>query len=262
MKHISTVRRRTAAPRDSKAGKDTPASGMRPRTPRQERGRARYEALLDAAEALLAEAEIAEIGFYEIVKRAGMPAASAYHFFPAKSAIFMALAERYFAHFIARAARGPSRAHPRWQDFLGEEHDAAVAYYNSHKGAMKLILGAQPFLELQLADSAANSAVSAQMLERFRAAYAVPPVEGIDNKFLIAVAIADGIWRASFTRFGRIVPSYADEARRALVAYFRTFLPEHLGLRRDAAAASAPKSVSGTARANRARPRRKGVRNP
>jgi AcrR family transcriptional regulator len=199
-----------------------------PRRPLQERGRVRYEALLDAAEALLSERDLDDIGYYEIVKRAGMPAASAYHFFPTKSAIFMALAERYFEHFVLDATRIPRKAWPHWQDLLTTMHRRAAAYYNGHKAAMKLILGAQPFLELQQADSSTNHKISAQILETLRAIYELPFIKDAERRFLVAIAISDGIWRSSFSEFGRITPEYQAEGVRAVVAYMRTFLPEHL----------------------------------
>lgn len=222
-------------PATARTAKTKPVSRTAPRTPRQERGRARYEAMLDAAEALLATAEVEEIGYYEIVKRARMKAASAYHFFPTKSAIFIALAQRYLAHFVQWSQESPSRSHVRWQDLIANAHQDAVAYYNGHRAAMKLILGAQPFLEVLRDDSTANKTISLQLLERLRTAYELPNIKDAERKFLIAVAISDGIWRASFSAFGRIVPDYAEEAVRATLAYLRTFLPEHLELRANGA---------------------------
>ena len=187
------IRPRTLKKKERKAaGPERLQRRSVPRIPRQERGRARYEAMLDAAELFLEGREIEEIGFCEIVKQAGMPAASAYHFSPNKSAIFMALAERYFKHFVERASKHPIRPHSRWQDLVADTHKSSIAYYNTHKAAMKLILGAQPFLELQLADSNANRAISAQTVESFRSMYEMPQIRDMDRKFLIAVAISDG----------------------------------------------------------------------
>ena len=232
---------RNAPPRiRAKAEKSERANRSRPRKPLQERGRARYEAMLDAAEALLAQQEIEDIGYYEIVKRARMPAASAYHFFPTKSAIFMALAERHFAHFIGEASRGPLRPHENWQGAVAEAHATAVTYYNSHPGAMKLILGAQPFLEVQIADFGANRTISALMLESFTAAYELPLIRDLERKFLVAVAISDGVWRASYSAFGKITKEYAEDALRAVLAYLRSFLPEQMELRPPSTAATAP----------------------
>ena len=188
--------------------------------------------MLDAAEALLSEHQVDEIGYYEIVKRAAMPAASAYHFFPTKSAIFMALAERYFEHFISEATKVPRQRWPHWQELIATMHRNAADYYNGHKAAMKLILGAQPFLEVQQADSSTNRKISAQIHEELRTKYELPFIKDAERRFLVAIAISDGIWRSSFSESGRITPEYEAEGVRAVVAYMRTFLPEHLEPRR------------------------------
>src|SRR5580658_9370071 len=105
--------------RAARQGQGRQSMGRRstPRRPLQERGRARYEAILDVLESLLAETDWDQIGYYQIVERAGMPAASIYHFFPSKSALVMALAERYFEHFrTASQASLVDARFPRWQD--------------------------------------------------------------------------------------------------------------------------------------------------
>src|SRR5579859_6857501 len=92
---------------DSPTGGRTPRESRPrrtlPRKPVQARGRARYEAILDVLESLLAESDWDQIGYYQIVERAGMPAASVYHFFPSRNALAGALADRYFEHFRREA---------------------------------------------------------------------------------------------------------------------------------------------------------------
>jgi AcrR family transcriptional regulator len=200
-----------------------------PRRPSQARGRARVEALLDAAEALTAEKEIDDIGYYDIVARAEMPAASVYHFFRTKAAIFMALAQRYFDQLHTNATqRHHGLAPARWQDLLVSHHAAAVDYYNKHPAAMKLILGAQPFLDIHAADVETTKKISTIYCSEFELRFDMPNVRDIERKFLIALGISDSIWRTSFSESGYITPAYAEEATTAVIAYFRTFLPENL----------------------------------
>jgi AcrR family transcriptional regulator len=201
----------------------------KPRKPLQERGRARYEAILDVLESLLAETDWDQIGYYQIVERANMPAASIYHFFPTKSALFMALAERHLEHFRAESqAFSETCSFPRWQDFIASRQAGAVKYYNTHRAAMKLILGAQPFMEIRQSDSSTNRIISNQMLESFRRMYELPYLQDPHRKFLVAMAIADAVWRTSFDEHGHITPVYEEEATRAVIAFCRTFLPEDL----------------------------------
>jgi AcrR family transcriptional regulator len=200
-----------------------------PRKPLQERGRARYEAILDVLESLLAETDWDQIGYYQIVERAGMPAATVYHFFPSRDALVAALADRYFEHFRREARRFTVDCDfPRWQDFVAAGHRETVEYYNSHPAAMKLILGSQPFMEIRRSDSTTNRIVTDQTVEAFRRMYELPYIQDPHQKFLIVLAIGDAVWRTSLDEHGYITPAYEEEATRAVIAYFRTFLPENL----------------------------------
>jgi AcrR family transcriptional regulator len=210
-----------------------------PRKPLQARGRARYEAVLDLLESLLAESDWDEIGYYEIVERAGMPAASIYHFFPSKSALAMALADRYFEHFRAEAEAFAADANfVRWQDFYAAGIKTSVEYYNSHPAAMKLILGSQPFLEIHRGDSSTNRIVSDRTIEALSRMYELPYIQDPHRKFMIAIAIGDAVWRTSFDEHGYITPVFEEESTRAVVAYLRTFLPEDLEPKQETGAAA------------------------
>ena len=80
------------------------------KAPKQERGVQRVPALLEAAASLFAEKGVEAATMTEIAKRAGAPIGSLYQFFPSKSAVAMALLERYAA---------------RLEDSLGALRDAA-----------------------------------------------------------------------------------------------------------------------------------------
>lgn len=214
---------------ESDAPPSRPSSHKAPRRPLQARGRVRFDALLDTVEAMLVDQAPDEIGFYEIAERAGMKPASVYHFFPTKSAAFLALAQRYFAHFQEGIAFDDARAaSASWQEYMAFRHQRAVDYYNGHLPAMKLILGAQPFLEIGFHDAAVNKVVSQGALDQMRRLFWMPFIRNVENRFLIALSIVDAIWRVSYAEHGRITPDYAAEATTAAIAYLRTFLPETL----------------------------------
>jgi AcrR family transcriptional regulator len=65
------------------------------RLPSQDRGQRRYQALLDAAEKVIAEVGVADATTNAIAARAGSGMGSLYRFFPNKEAIVTALADRY-----------------------------------------------------------------------------------------------------------------------------------------------------------------------
>jgi len=68
------------------------------RKPRQERSRARVDAILEASKELIVEKGSAGLKIQEIAKRADVTAGSMYQYFPNKAAIIHALAERYMEH--------------------------------------------------------------------------------------------------------------------------------------------------------------------
>ncbi len=62
--------------------------------PRQDRSRARLQALLDAAAEVIAESGLQGMAMREVARRADLPIASVYHYFPSTAALIHALVER------------------------------------------------------------------------------------------------------------------------------------------------------------------------
>ena len=63
--------------------------------PQQERSRIRYQALLDAAEITIAEAGLDGLQMREVARRANLPIASVYHYFPSSASLISALAQKH-----------------------------------------------------------------------------------------------------------------------------------------------------------------------
>lgn len=96
-------RRRSRNQRKSNGLRDRHrATPGEPRPPRQNRGQRRIEAVLDAAEAVIAEVGVEAATTNAIAARAGAGMGSLYHFFSNKEAIVAALADRYAARMRPR----------------------------------------------------------------------------------------------------------------------------------------------------------------
>lgn len=67
----------------------------------QKRSRLRQQALLDAAEVMIAEAGLDGLAMREVGRRSGVPVASVYHYFPSASAMVRALAVRHLERVSA-----------------------------------------------------------------------------------------------------------------------------------------------------------------
>jgi AcrR family transcriptional regulator len=206
-----------------------PLSSRRARQPLRERGRTRFQLLLEATEALLLEHSPDDIGLYQIAKHAGVAPASVYHFLPTTNAALLALAERFHADIRAIMDEPmPSSRLISWQDLLAIRHERAVDYYNAHLPAAKIFLGIHPSWEIHQADKDYNRRASQTLFEYFDRFFVMPYVKDPQPKFEIMYSIADAVWAISFERHSKIVPQYADEAFAACIAYCRTFLPERV----------------------------------
>jgi AcrR family transcriptional regulator len=200
-----------------------------PRAPSRNRGVLRYAALLDAAEALLQSEDPDVIGLHQIATRAGVPTASAYHFFPTKEAAYTALAERY-CDGILGAHRSPidARLIKTWKDLARIDMRRAADYYNMHPAALKIIYGGYGGVGARDIDKLLAMKLSGAATARLDKIFHVPHVAEDYHKSEISLAILDSIWTISVRRHGRITDDYFEEAYRATVAYRLLYLPEYL----------------------------------
>lgn len=211
--------------------------GLVARKPAQERTRLRFEALLDAADRLLLQDDTSKIGLYDIAAAAGMPPASAYHLFPTKEAVFVALGTRYLnglSHYITRPFE-PGTVQS-WQEFVSVELVRAVEFYNNHPVMCKLFLGEHVISEIRTVDTRNVEAASAAQYDRMNQVFHMPYVRRPELKFNALIGIYDGIWMTSYAKHGRITEDFARETERAALAYCATFLPPIAPLRAPHAA--------------------------
>jgi AcrR family transcriptional regulator len=97
----------------AKRGRPRARTAPKPRKlPRNDRSAAAYEAILIAAERVLAEHDVAGLTTNRIAEVAGVSIGSLYQYFPHKEAIAAVLIDRYVARFMGAAteiiARNPS----------------------------------------------------------------------------------------------------------------------------------------------------------
>lgn len=200
-----------------------------PRKPAQERSRIRYQALLDATAALLAERDLTDVGLYDIAALAKVPPASAYHFFPTKEAAFLALALR-FLEDLDRVLETPieSDAIENWPDLLAINFHRGVLFYNENPAFSRILLGGVVISEIRRADVSYVEASSNRFYDLMNRYFVMPYLPEAAVKFSVVISIYDGIWMTSYARHRRITEVFAREAIRAATAYCRSFLPEVL----------------------------------
>jgi AcrR family transcriptional regulator len=201
------------------------------RRPSQERSRLRYEALLDATDALIRSRGMTNFGIYEIAAEAEVPTASAYHFFPSTEAAFSELARRYLA-VLAEQTSAPVAAQVvasgGWQDLVRLRFERAVQFYRSHEVARLLFLSGDVVSSIRRVDVDNTLATARRLHDFFDRYFVMPAFETIEFKLLILVSIYDGCWMASVAKSGDLTADYCDEAIKAGLLYCASFLPETL----------------------------------
>lgn len=201
-------------------------------TVRRRRGQLRLQSLIEAANALLREHDVGEVGLYQIAERAGVPAASIYHFFPNKEAALVAVAEDYLDKMMQTVRRELDPPPSTWQELIVARIRLSSAYYNDCPPLMKLFLGASISAEVRRRDMAGTVAMGQARMELLDHYFAMPKVPDWAEKVTTSIALCDGIWALSYSEHGYITPAAIAEAERAVVAYLRCYLPEWVEPRR------------------------------
>jgi len=242
--------------KDAEGTTVAPPSLAAGRRPAQKRSHARVNALLDAADLLLQDRDISDIGLYDVANAADVPPTSAYHFFPTKESVFLALAERYLQKMHdALDAPFDLDSIERWQDLVALRYFRVVDYFNASLSARKLFMGMAIQSDVKTLDIQDMDNLGAGTYRSMDLYFAMPYVRDPAFKFTVSFAIHDGIWAMSYAKHGHITPQYAKEGLRAVLAYMSTFLPDTIALRAPPAAGAdteaAPPEPSPSAAARR-----------
>jgi len=204
-----------------------------PRKPLQKRSRERVRVLLDAANSLLAERDIGEVGLYDIAERAGVPPASVYHFFPTNEAAYVALAERYLErlHELIRLTPLNREQIRRWPDFFALSSRRYISFCNDNPVLLKIFFGGGVNGEIRQRDAEYVRILSEQSYGWMDQYFIMPYLPDAHLRFSVIWSINDGITLTSYLRHGFVTPEFHEEMLAAVVAYGRTFLPDVLPIR-------------------------------
>jgi hypothetical protein len=119
----------------------------------------------------------------------------------------------------------------RWPDYIQSRYDAAVAFFNDRVAARKLLLGAVVGSDIKNLDIADIDRYTAAWYDEMNMIFVMPYVKDAHLKFTVLIGIYDGIWQASYAKYGHINSEFAREGLAAALAYLETFLPKTIPLR-------------------------------
>ncbi len=180
----------------AKAGSATEAQDRgRPRSdPQQERSRTRQQALLDAAEEIIGEVGADGLKMREVGRRANLPIASVYHYFPSASAIIRVLVERMLEDLRGILTESLERTAGASGDAIEQgllaTIDAAADFMESRPtlpavwGAMR---GAPELRALDVADTQRNAEILAPAIRELL------PSTPADEAQALALVLLEGV---------------------------------------------------------------------
>jgi AcrR family transcriptional regulator len=204
------------------AGKAAPAvraqNRVSPRSdPQQERSRLRRQALLDAAESIIGESGADGLKMREVARRANLPIASVYHYFPSAPALIRTLVDEMLRALRAILAAGVGRAAEAEDPaaVLVGIVDAAADFMESRPrlpalwGAMR---GAPELRTLDVADTEANGRFLAPAVS------ALFPKATMDEVEALALVVIEGV--SAVLQLGCDLPPEKRARLRAMLKQF------------------------------------------
>lgn len=213
------------------------AARSTPNPPKQERTRARVDAILDAADTLLAQHDAGALSLPMIAQAAGLPASSLYHFFPSAEAALVALVHRGNARMDAEIeAAWSDLPKQSWQDLVRGVMALGRGFHDANPAYARLVLRTVAYESLRAADDAHIVQMGGRLLTLLKAHFHVPPAPDLAGKLAVAIAISDRIWALSPPEDGRISDSMFAESQHAVLAYLSCHLPPLMARREEIAA--------------------------
>ena len=202
-----------------------------PRAPAQARGQRRFEAILDAAAAMIRDTGLEGLTVHGLAARAGTSIGSMYHFFPDLDAVIVALADRHlkaFAPLLSAVAERPAR---EWSRLSAAAVAGAIVtpfftYLRSHPDILPLYAAPERTSRFEKwMEEMKRGALD--IVERILAARGRPvPREILRARAAVVVGILEGT-TALLIRSRANQARVVEELTRAMTAYLEALDRSH-----------------------------------
>lgn len=194
-----------------------------------QQGRIRRQKLLMGAKKLSETRAINDISLADVCEEAGIPRASAYHFFPNIEAIFLALRFLNAIEILEVLATVETGDYDRWQGYLTALIEKSMQIFHTDQTKAKLIYDTNtPDFEGDGFGEDIDHQIVQLVYQRLAERYEMPKFEDIQDILLVGYSIVNGIFTLSYRHHGSITDNYLQEANTASIAYLRCYLPEKL----------------------------------
>jgi AcrR family transcriptional regulator len=198
------------------------------RLPQQARSRQRVDRILDAAAQVFEEVGYEAASTELIAMRADTSIGSLYRFFPDKSAIVYALAERYAEQMRVLFATkfNPSTVHSPLAKVVSDTVDAFDEFYTTQPSCRAIMLQSRVSAELQ----AVNKRVDREIVTQMEAFFALrqPPMEPKQRSLaaLVSVEIAGALQLLSLAQEDELRRQIVAETKQVLTRYLQPLFPD------------------------------------
>jgi AcrR family transcriptional regulator len=189
----------------------------------QRRGIERVQAILDAAESLLAEQGYEAASLKAIGERAGIPTASLYHYFADRHQVESELVQHHLRELDARLAAALNSKRRTLRKAIDGVIDPYLDYFREHPDFVQLWFpGRSPTLS-ELARAFDES--QAKQFWRFLIDQALIHADTPELVVQLAFEAGNRLFDVAFRLSPKGDDTTIDEARRLLTAYLQTYGP-------------------------------------
>ncbi|WP_201528172.1 MULTISPECIES: TetR/AcrR family transcriptional regulator [Psychrobacter] len=194
-----------------------------------QQGRVRRQKLLMGAKKLSETHSINDITLAAVCEEAGIPRASAYHFFPNIEAIFLALRFLNAIDILEILATVETANYDKWQGYLTALIERGVKIFHNDQTKAKLIYSANtPDFEGDSFGEDIDHQIVQLVYKRLSECYEMPKLGNIEDILLVTYSIINGVFTLSYRHHESITDNYLQEAITASISYLRCYLPEKL----------------------------------
>lgn len=191
----------------------------------QARGRVRRSQLLDAARTLLDECQLDEISLGDVARTAGVPKASAYHFYTNVQDLYSELV-RTLGQELADVIAAPISERPQnWPEVISICLRRGVAYLTGNGASRQLILGPKSPAEIKRADRQNDYVLGRIIQKQVNRFFELPEIPNRDQVFYFAIELADVLFCLSILHHGVLKEEIYEEGEKAALAYLGLYFP-------------------------------------
>lgn len=191
------------------------------RKPTRKPGIERYNRIIEAAEALILEANSLQgITLDAVAQRAGVPRVSLYYFFDSIESLLDALYQRGVQNLVASLPQAPRAAD--WREMMLLYVDGVRDFYLSNR--VEMILALLPVSLLSVNQVSRDFGQS--LFQLLHAQGLVPKTQKVLRACEMTSELADLVWRKSLIEKGTLTPAYTREVKRVVIAYLESVLAD------------------------------------